>query len=534
MLQKDAEVDTEVDLSQLAIDRGGSARPAPVWRLRLFTRYLLPAALLLGFAGVAAWSARDLIVPPRAVSVIPVVAVRAEQQAEGTPLFQAAGWVEPRPTPVRVAALAPGVIDKLLVVQDQPVTEGQAIATLVDRDARLALEDALASAKLREAELAAARAALAAATTRFESPVHLEAPLAEAEAELAAVEIELANLPFEIRRASSDRDLAERSYQGKLAARDAVTARAVDEARNELESVSLLVEELQGRELRLNARRTALARRCAALEQQLELKTDERQDRDVAAARVAAAEANVEQARVAVEQARVQLERMTVRSPIAGRVLRLVAEPGTMLSPTKGHGETHDGVTVATLYRPELLQLRVDVRFEDLPRVRIGQPVEITSPAAARPLGGEVLFLTSFADIQKNTLEVKVAIDDPPAVLKPEMLVQVTFRAPSGVEAGPAAEESHRLYLPDRVIHRDSQGPYVWLADRSQSRVRRQTVETRPASDRELVEILTGLNLASRVVASDARGLADGDRIRIVGEHLAGDFTDNDDQEGRP
>ena len=34
-----------------------------------------------------------------------------------------------------------------------------------------------------------------------------------------------------------------------------------------------------------------------------------------------------------------------------------------------------DGSTVVTLYRPEMLQVRVDVRFEDIPKVSLGQPV---------------------------------------------------------------------------------------------------------------------------------------------------------------
>ena len=55
-----------------------------------------------------------------------------------------------------------------------------------------------------------------------------------------------------------------------------------------------------------------------------------------------------------------------------------------------------------------------DVRFEDVPRVRLGQAVQIRSPAVAEPLVGNVLFVSSLADIQKNTLQVKVEIESPP------------------------------------------------------------------------------------------------------------------------
>src|SRR5882724_5018944 len=105
-----------VDLRQLAVRRDGPAIPAPPRRPRhLLSRYLLPGAVLVGFLAVAGWAARDSLLPSRPVTVVPVLTTRAEIRQGGTPLFQAAGWVEPRPTPVLVTALAEGVIDKLLV-----------------------------------------------------------------------------------------------------------------------------------------------------------------------------------------------------------------------------------------------------------------------------------------------------------------------------------------------------------------------------------------------------------------------------------
>src|SRR5262245_22739618 len=109
-----------IDLRQLAVRRDGPA-PAPRRRRHLVTRYLLPAVVLLGFASVLAWAARDSLLPSRPVTVVPVLAVRGSAEVGGAPLFQAAGWVEPRPTPVLVTSLAEGVIDKLLVVEGQQV-----------------------------------------------------------------------------------------------------------------------------------------------------------------------------------------------------------------------------------------------------------------------------------------------------------------------------------------------------------------------------------------------------------------------------
>src|SRR5262245_180420 len=109
----------DVDIRQLAIVRDEMAAPKARRRRHLLSRYIVPGSLLVGFLALVVWASRDTLLPPQPVWVVPVLATHSTMQNEGTPLFQAAGWIEPRPTPVRVAALAPGVVERLLVVQDQ-------------------------------------------------------------------------------------------------------------------------------------------------------------------------------------------------------------------------------------------------------------------------------------------------------------------------------------------------------------------------------------------------------------------------------
>ncbi|HUG19195.1 MAG TPA: biotin/lipoyl-binding protein, partial [Planctomycetaceae bacterium] len=192
----------QVDLSQLAIERTYDLPTEATERRRWLSRYVLPLAIVGGLLALAGWAGFDLVFPPVDVTVVPIHATKTVEAGET--LFKTAGWVEPRPTAIRVAALAPGVVEKLLVVEDQPVEAGEPIAELIKDDAQLAFERAQADVKLKTAELQQSEAALAAAKTRFEQPVHLEAPLREAEAMLAKMETLLTNLPFEIRRAEAD------------------------------------------------------------------------------------------------------------------------------------------------------------------------------------------------------------------------------------------------------------------------------------------------------------------------------------------
>ena len=52
---------SQVDLSQLAIDRSAPSQVRGHTRLRLFTRFLLPGVLIFGFLALITWAARDFI-----------------------------------------------------------------------------------------------------------------------------------------------------------------------------------------------------------------------------------------------------------------------------------------------------------------------------------------------------------------------------------------------------------------------------------------------------------------------------------------
>jgi HlyD family secretion protein len=519
----------EVDLRELAIDRDAGpstlgARPLTA-RRQVLTRFVLPLMLIFGFLALVGWASRDIVFPPRPVTVVPVFSTSAEVHQEGTPLFKAAGWIEPRPTPIRVAALAPGVVQRLLVVEDQSVRCGEPVAELVRDDAVLAHEAALADLELRQAELDEAKAEFAAAETRFRQPVHLEAVLSEAEASLAKIRTELKNLPFAVRRAESDQSAMTQDYEGKQSASGVVAAVEIDIAKSRAESAVALVEELRDRSGSLNNEQAALTQRRDALQTQLELLADETKAKDQAEARIKAANARVAQTRVAVAEAKLRLDRMTIVAPVDGRVFRLIAHPGARIGSGMTQMSGHDGSTVVTMYRPEMLQVRVDTRFEDLPKVSLGQPVEIDNPALSSPLTGKVLFISSEADIQKNTLQVKVEIPNPPPVFKPEMLVDVTFlsqalKDPSGKsqESSGKGQEIARIYVPRQLIQdNDSGTPYVWLADQSANVARKQVVLISSQGADQLVEVTQGLNISSRIIFN-SDGLTDGCRIRITGE----------------
>ena len=506
----------QVDLRELAVDRSEPPARGVPSRRHLFTRYVIPSVLIAGFIGLLVWTTWSFIFPPRKVTVATVFATTAQLQQAGIPLFQAAGWIEPRPTPVRVPALASGVVAKLLVVEDQVVRSGEPIALLVEEDARLAYRRAVSELALREADLDASEAVLEAAKVRHQQPVHLDASVSEAEASLARIDTEVRNLPFLIRRAAADYATTRKDFLRKQEVKEIIASAEIDIAQGRLDSALALLEGLRDREEALEREKAALLLRRDALDTQRKLLTSEIREKQVASSKVKVADARVERARVAVEEAKLRLDRMTVRSPIDGRVFRLIANPGSQVGDNMTQMHGHDGRTVVTLYRPEMLQVRVDVRFEDIPKVLPGQPVVIKNPALASSLDGTVLFINSEADIQKNTLQVKVAITNPPPVFKPEMLVDVTFLSPKRTTTDRRVHsEEVKIYVLPHWIRKDDQGVYVWLADPLNQVARKRRIQTGATGPGGLVAITGGINSSSRVIVNGVESLDDGDRIEM-------------------
>jgi RND family efflux transporter MFP subunit len=508
---------SNVDLSQLAVSRQPTPTAKPLARRRWGTRYVVPGVILAAFGGLFATAMRDSLLPAQAVTVVPVFVTRADVQQEGTPLFQAAGWIEPQPSAVTASALASGVVEQMFVVEGQLVEKGNPIAKLNDADAKLALQQAEAKLRLAEADLQNAEATLTAAQAMLENPSELRVALADAESLLAETQLGLGNLPFAIEAAASRRKLAAESLARKEQAGDAVAGRITREAAAELAAAESALGELQARGPKLREQINALERKRDALRQQLELMTEPKRAVAAAEASLSAAKARHEQAHLEVDAARLNLERMTVVAPISGRILTVDARPGKRLSGLDPLSEQNSSA-VASMYDPAQLQVRVDVRLEDVPQVQIGQPVTIETAASRQPLSGKVLWLTTRADIQKNTLQVKVAIDNPPAVITPEMLGKVTFLAPpQPVTEEQEIADSLRLLVPRQLVMEGDGGKFVWIADAANGVARRTAVELGKAGTDQLIEIAAGLDPTVKLVASRRESLSDGDRIRIVG-----------------
>ncbi|HUF62228.1 MAG TPA: HlyD family efflux transporter periplasmic adaptor subunit [Verrucomicrobiales bacterium] len=489
-----------------SLDQLRRERSSPFSRRDLLLRLqtaLLPAALLTGFAVITLILYGNRLLPAREVQirqVLPRPVTALETAASpgapaghldelppgpvtfqppsqpGPVLFQASGWIEPDPLPIKVTALVDGVVDEVHVLEGATVAKGRLLATLIDDDARLAvsaaenaLAETVAAAAAHEASIAVAEA------RRLQSTAALEAERARLE-ELLDTQSRLENL-----------DPGAVSENALVGAQKAALAQS---ATVEASMAALTASE-------------ADLYRLAVLHDEFDARTGS--------------------ARVALEQAELALERTRIHAPVDGIILRLLVAPGQkrMLGM-----DDPDSSTIAILFEPGRLQVRVDVPLADAAGLAAGQPVRITCQALPdQPLWGAVTRIAGEADLQRNTLQAKVRILDPPAVLRPEMLSRAEFFAlpsPQHAPNNPTQDQESPtttvlLFVPQAaVIDRDPQSGVaaVWTCNPEKPRAERREIRVGNEKLQDHLLVLSGLHAGEWVVLSPPSALRTGDRLR--------------------
>lgn len=388
----------------------------------------------------------------------------------GTTLFQASGWIEPDPFPIEVPTLYSGVIETVEVREGEVVLEGQLLATMVDEDARLDLETA-------RAVFARAQAGLARAKADFEAH---EATLVTLDREIEAARGRLAEL-------RADAELL------KEGGPEAFTGREIAQTRLRVETQEATVAALESR--RSEQQAGLESRRAQILE----------------------AEARIGEAQTEVSRAELALDRTRIHSPVDGRIQRLFARPGKkrmleMDSPESG--------TIAMLYQPDSLQARIDVPLEEAARVRIGQAVRLRSTLLPESeFKGRVTRIEGQADLQRNTLQVKVRILDPVMELRPEMLCRGEFLAETGTGAGVGPDRSSgsvAIYVPENALLAEGASNAVWCLDPGGQRLERRSIRLGPERRETYRRVVEGLRPGDKILPNPPPGLAEGERVRLA------------------
>jgi RND family efflux transporter MFP subunit len=252
-----------------------------------------------------------------------------------------------------------------------------------------------------------------------------------------------------------------------------------------------LVVRLDSRDLAARARAAKEVR--ASAQASLELAVSERKriqelfdsniasrqdlDRAIAAHRVAIA--NLQNAEQALADAEVAVSYAEIRSPVGGRVVDRLAEPGDTAAP---------GAPLLRIYDPGLMRLEAAVREGLAVHLAPGQRLDVDVEALDLSLVGEIDEIVAAAEPGARTFLVKIRLPRNPRLFS-GMFGRV--RIPAGA--------SVRVVAPVSAIERIGQLEYAMVADDAGGLARRM-VTTGPAVGTSGVEVLSGLRAGERVL----------------------------------
>lgn len=202
----------------------------------------------------------------------------------------------------------------------------------------------------------------------------------------------------------------------------------------------------------------------------------------------------VEQASAAVALAQARLDRLRIVSPMEATVLRRSVEPGSMAQPGR------------VLLSLAAGGLRVETAIDEkhLHLLTPGMPARVVADAyPGQPFEARLSSISPAVDPSRGTVEVRLTLLEPPAVLRPDMTVSVELVGGIKTDA---------LVLPAAAVRgADSASPWALVprsgrADRVPVAVGLRGVGS--------VEITAGLNEGDEVIPQFEKAGV-GDRVRL-------------------
>jgi RND family efflux transporter MFP subunit len=209
-----------------------------------------------------------------------------------------------------------------------------------------------------------------------------------------------------------------------------------------------------------------------------------------------AAHARLSAARARLQAEEVRLAQTTVKAPDAGVISSRTATVGSL---------AQSGQELFRLIRGSRLEWRAEVSAADLGKLKPGVTATLVAPNGAR-VQGRVRMVAPTVDPQ--TLNGIVYVDLPVAE------TGTTLRAGSFARGEFELGKAPALALPQSAVLLRDGFSYVFRLEGGNKVAQTKVSVGRRAGDQ--IEIISGIEPESRVVASGAGFLADGDSVRVV------------------
>ena len=206
------------------------------------------------------------------------------------------------------------------------------------------------------------------------------------------------------------------------------------------------------------------------------------------------AASRIDQAQAAVGVAEARLARLSITSPVDAIVLTRSVEPGSMAQP---------GRVLLTLAAQGGTRIDANVDEKNLRLIKLGMAAKAVADAyPGQSFDAQLNYIAPAVDPQRGTVEVRLAVPNAPAFLRPDMTVSVEM-------VGGVKQDA--LVLPSGAV-RDADREAPWVLALQAGRAVRVPV-TLGLRGVGAVEIVKGLAEGQQVIPQTEKA-APGDRVR--------------------
>jgi RND family efflux transporter MFP subunit len=415
---------------------------------------LVVIGLVCLVAGYFARVGQERLLSAKAISVKTEVVRSGSSRQEGDS-FTASGWVEAAwpQYPLTISSRLAERVEEVLVKEGEMVQPGQGLVRLYDRDLKARLE--MSRAQLAEAE---------------KNQEKLSAGYRKQEIDSLRAKANQAAEAFRLAKANYERT--------KNLTLSVVSAQELDTALSEMKKAEAA-----------HASTAADLRNAEA--------GFRREDIDAAQAKVKAM-----QAQVALDEN--NFSYCTVTAPADKpplRVLKVFHSVGDWIS----EKEVRD---LVSLYDPKEMEVRVDITQASIGKARLGGKARIATDANPNhPYTGSIARIEPLAELAKNTITVRVRIDNPDDMLYPSMIARATI-----LQGGDSATSgTATIYAaPREAVLGAGADRYVFVADGGVARKRAVSV----GAERDgRIEIVSGLTSGQRIITGPMDKITEGQAV---------------------
>jgi len=209
------------------------------------------------------------------------------------------------------------------------------------------------------------------------------------------------------------------------------------------------------------------------------------------------AAAQVEAAKGQYESAQAQVAYSEVRSPLTGVVTDRPIYPGEMANP---------GSPVLTVMDMSSVVARVNMSEEQAKDLKVGDEATLTPAGGGDPIPGRVTIVSPAVDSNSTTVQVWVQAANPGERLRAGTAVRVAIVA--GTIDGAV------LIPADAVLPSDEGGTIVKVVD-AKDVAHDKAIEV-GVKEKDLVQVVSGVEPGERVVTVGGLGLEDKAKVRVV------------------